>query len=237
MTENTTQEGFAPIVIERTGRPPLRFNGLLLAEADDHHHSGERNNRWEQVSVYRTQGGKVVVLRIHRTCWDGERDQFDATAYDDAGTALEALVGEDGLLSPAAEAAVEKAAKVDPEFASAYSENPDAAPREAFALTGPLLAMVEATARVARTTVPEVLANWLEGAFVAEMEDSWERRDSEAVLWAAEADHSLILEVVTPPELHGQPITREAARELLQANPEAVLRAYKPSTTSEADRA
>lgn len=57
--------------LERTGLPPLSFEGQLLAEAE-----GQRRNenRWHEIRAYQTKGGRYVLEIVYRTQWQGETD-------------------------------------------------------------------------------------------------------------------------------------------------------------------
>lgn len=61
--------------LKRSGQAPLAFQGELLAEADGQMVSGKDQNRWHEVSVYRTEGGKYVAAVAYRTRWQGELDR------------------------------------------------------------------------------------------------------------------------------------------------------------------
>lgn len=70
------------IRLSRTGREPLEFDGTLVAEASTHAHRGPQENRWHDLSVYRTRGGKIVLAVRYNTCWQGEHDHHDAEVFD-----------------------------------------------------------------------------------------------------------------------------------------------------------
>lgn len=60
--------------LRRTGQAPLRFQGELLAEADGEYESGRDFNRWHELTVYRTRGGKYVLRIAYRSAHQGELD-------------------------------------------------------------------------------------------------------------------------------------------------------------------
>lgn len=68
--------------LTRTGQPPLAFAGELVAEASSKQHQGPLQNRWHEVAVYRTQGGKWVGAVAFRTVWQGEDDRHTAEVAD-----------------------------------------------------------------------------------------------------------------------------------------------------------
>lgn len=59
-------------VLKRTGDRPLKFNGELVAEVGGKWHAGAEQNRWYEIRVYRTAGGKYVVEVAYETMWQGE---------------------------------------------------------------------------------------------------------------------------------------------------------------------
>ena len=79
------------ITLPRTGLAPLRFSGELLAEADGYRVRGREQNRWHELAVYKTPGGKWVVRIAFRTQWQGELD------YDHAEIVTEASAVEDAF--------------------------------------------------------------------------------------------------------------------------------------------
>lgn len=60
--------------LTRTGRAPLAFDGETLADASSKWTNGRENNRWHEVAVYRTVGGRYVVAVTYQTQWQGEQD-------------------------------------------------------------------------------------------------------------------------------------------------------------------
>lgn len=63
---------YAEITLPRSGQAPLVFVGEMLAESDGERVSGREQNRWHELAVYRTPGGKFVVRIAYRTRWQGE---------------------------------------------------------------------------------------------------------------------------------------------------------------------
>ena len=59
----------------------MTFRGELLAEGSSHSHQGDRQNRWNEIHVYRTKGGKLIAHREFFTCWQGESGASEATVY------------------------------------------------------------------------------------------------------------------------------------------------------------
>jgi hypothetical protein len=88
MTEKT-------YTLKRDGEPDLRIAGELLGDASSHSHQGPKQNRWEEVTLYRTKGGKYAAAVTRRSQWQGENDTHTAVIASGARELLEALEGED----------------------------------------------------------------------------------------------------------------------------------------------
>jgi|GEM_PF-5964796 len=113
-----------PISIKRDGLPPIRFTGELIGRADNCIQHGNRANRCTKVWIYRTKGGRFVVLEEHLTAWANEYDRSTACSCETAAEAiawLESRSGvDDGGLGRVAQEAVEAAVTNDAAFASAW---------------------------------------------------------------------------------------------------------------------
>lgn len=118
-TETTTET----TTLDRDGKPPLRFKGTLVAKADNHSYQGDRQTRWTELKLFKTAGGKYVINRVRRTCWSGESDRSAADALTTAAEVMEWLREDnDGELGSVSQELLDKAVKVDPNFAAAYVE-------------------------------------------------------------------------------------------------------------------
>ncbi|MBA7474578.1 hypothetical protein ES707_09932 [subsurface metagenome] len=58
--------------LERTSEPWLVFDGELIAQSIGERAAGKTQDRWHDVSLYRTDGGQYVVYVIYRTRGAGE---------------------------------------------------------------------------------------------------------------------------------------------------------------------
>lgn len=87
--------------LRRDGDTPLVFRGEAIAESDTREHQGDGQNRWHQVTIYRTAGGRYVVAVEYHTQWQGESDRYDAVALG-VGTpdVAELLRMYDGVIPP-----------------------------------------------------------------------------------------------------------------------------------------
>lgn len=77
----------------RDGARKLSFAGVLLGDASSHEPG---KDRWIELRIYRTTGGRYVVERIGKTHVRGERDRFWAQVSSTAEGVIECLYLEDG---------------------------------------------------------------------------------------------------------------------------------------------
>ena len=77
--------------LTRTGERPLKFKGEVIAEAGGHWHVGQEQNRWHEIRIYKTAGGKHVLEVEYCTCWQGEDSNHRAIVYDTLEEAVDAL--------------------------------------------------------------------------------------------------------------------------------------------------
>lgn len=71
----------AQFVACRDNGPDIVFNGCLLGSIDNKDQA-ESTGRWLELSVYRTDGGKLICERLRRTLNPGERDVCEAAVCD-----------------------------------------------------------------------------------------------------------------------------------------------------------
>lgn len=117
--QNKTMQDYQ---IKRTGLPPIKFSGEVIGSGSTEIEHGNRSNRWTEVEIYKTKGGKFVATVGHLTIWQGESDHYKAQSFEKASDAIEWLKGEGGTLGKASQSAVEKAVQNDPSFAEAWVE-------------------------------------------------------------------------------------------------------------------
>jgi len=70
------------IKLTRTGKTPLEFSGEQIAEASTKWAAGKEQNRWHEITVYRTKGGKYVAHVEYCTQWQGELGHSEAEPVD-----------------------------------------------------------------------------------------------------------------------------------------------------------
>lgn len=95
--ESIEKDGGGNYTLKRTGKPSLRFQGELLAQADGWQQNGCNQNRWHALTAYRTTGGKYVVSISYRTRWQGESDHDFAEVCSDAQSAAAVFQGYDAV--------------------------------------------------------------------------------------------------------------------------------------------
>ena len=110
--------------IKRTGLPPIVFTGERISSASNRYGPNGHRNRWFEVRIYRTKGGKYVALFYGYTQWQGESDHLTADSFGSVGEVIDwlRLKYADGLLDEVGQEAVEEAAENDPAFAAAWVE-------------------------------------------------------------------------------------------------------------------
>lgn len=69
--------------LDRAGEPPLVFTGQIIAESKGKWAAGKEQNRWHDLCLYRTQGGKYVLEIYYQTHWEGELGH--RTAFEVSG--------------------------------------------------------------------------------------------------------------------------------------------------------
>lgn len=72
------------ITLTRTGDRPLKFEGEEITTAGGRISGGQEQNRWHELSLYHTAGGKYVLSIEYRTVWQGEIDHAQVTTHGDA---------------------------------------------------------------------------------------------------------------------------------------------------------
>lgn len=81
------------ITLRRDDARDLRFTGELVAEVTDRGRGPDERQRWRELSLYRTAGGKLVCADVRRSVWqcEGEHDRFAVHIADDEAGIVDAL--------------------------------------------------------------------------------------------------------------------------------------------------
>lgn len=130
-TPPKTQDAPAPsrcaeFRLTRTGKPALVFAGELIAGATSFIpvNGGALQNRWHELAVYRTAGGKWVAAVGFRSCWQGEHDHDAAEIFarpDQLVSWLLRYSPRDHWLGyPAGAAYAERQARIEAEIRGGY---------------------------------------------------------------------------------------------------------------------
>lgn len=74
--EKTEIEEPKKFLLKRDGQRNLSFVGSLLSEASSWAPYGSNQNRWEELALYRTKAGKLVLGYVYNTAWEGEDEEY-----------------------------------------------------------------------------------------------------------------------------------------------------------------
>ncbi len=107
-------------VIKRDNCPPLKFKGEKIGFGSDRNHN---SNRWNEVSLYQTAGGRFVAVRKYFSQWEGEKNFVSAEPFSCVSDLISWLEKERDGLGSVEQEAIESAAKVSSVFDSAWVEN------------------------------------------------------------------------------------------------------------------
>lgn len=100
-----------------SGERPIRFTGELLAEVASQPNNGRpdysgETGRWQELALYRTAKGTLIVVRTDRTSWANERDSVTVERGDQ--DAIIGYLGHDWLATDLyAAAGLDTAADID----------------------------------------------------------------------------------------------------------------------------
>ena len=109
-----------PTVIKRDGLPPIRAVITHEWSDDNSIQGGNHANRWTEVAIYKTKGGKYIAKISRKTQWQGESDTCDADVFSTPHDVIRFLKEGEDRLGGVSQGAVEKACEQDEAFAAAY---------------------------------------------------------------------------------------------------------------------
>lgn len=111
-------------IVKRTTDRDLNVSGEILVEV-----TGEKpgSERWTELRLYKTSGGRYVLARERRTVKGGETNIYEAVVCVGARAVLDALYDEHqtGGLGRLDKELLERAAEKDDEFKHILTENVD----------------------------------------------------------------------------------------------------------------
>lgn len=79
------------ITLTRDDDRDVRFSGDEIASVSSWEHSGPRNQRWTNLSLYRTASGKLVCDEVGKSLWRGEHDRNQVHIADTEGQLIESV--------------------------------------------------------------------------------------------------------------------------------------------------
>ncbi len=104
-------------VVKRDGQKNLRFTGEEIVWVTGQKVSGPGQNRWCELTLYKTDKGQYVVYEVYKTAWQGESNRYTATICDTPKEVYNALLGDYGgdgpILTDLAKDLLEQAGLVD----------------------------------------------------------------------------------------------------------------------------
>lgn len=77
------------ITIERDNDRDIRFIGVKIGFASSQRDQNAGPERWTELTLYRTAGGKLIARQVGRTQWDGEQDRNQVVVCDDNDAVIE----------------------------------------------------------------------------------------------------------------------------------------------------
>jgi len=78
----------AEYIVERDDAPNLRFWGQILADATSREPYND-GGRWQELTLYKTVGGKYVCSKVDVSCWVGERTRYKAIVCESISDVIE----------------------------------------------------------------------------------------------------------------------------------------------------
>ncbi len=79
------------ITLENHQGPDVRFQGEEIASTTSKAINGPGSTRWTELTLYRSQGGKLICHEVGITCWEGEHNRYTVHFADDEKELIEAL--------------------------------------------------------------------------------------------------------------------------------------------------
>lgn len=90
---------YKQIVLVRNGDRNLRFQGKEIASASTWKHYGPDQNRFTNLTVYQTKGGKYVLRNEYVTRWQGENGTSQADIYESIEDLMDSVIGNEEYLT------------------------------------------------------------------------------------------------------------------------------------------
>jgi hypothetical protein len=100
--------------LKPTSGRTLRFKGKKLADVSGRWVSGQEQNRYTDLKLYKTTGGRYILWICYNTCWQGEQDCYTAHVCPTAADVYSHLENEEGELGRLDVQLLREAAQADP---------------------------------------------------------------------------------------------------------------------------
>lgn len=82
-------EEFCEVIIKRDSGRDLKFQGQQIAFGTNREHQGDLQNRYNEVTIYKTKAGKYVLHQEYVTHWQGENNTSCASVHDTMKDAMD----------------------------------------------------------------------------------------------------------------------------------------------------
>jgi len=122
MSTNTSADDTKTYTLKPTHGKTVRFTGQEIASASGRWVAGRDQNRWTDLTLYRTKGGRYILDIDYTTQWQGEQCSRQIYVCDTAAAVVGQLTSEEGELGRLDTELLQKAAKNDPAFDAVNTE-------------------------------------------------------------------------------------------------------------------
>ena len=111
--------------IMRDTEKNLVFEGEKVAFVSNKWINGQDQSRWNELTLYRTKGGKYVLKRKYVTCWQGESGSLEADIYDNVSDLVNTFGGGGSAFTVLEKELMEEAAVMDETIQAEITEAVD----------------------------------------------------------------------------------------------------------------
>lgn len=91
MTATKNASSLSTFTLPRTGQPPLKFTGSIIAETSGEIVNGHEQLRYHDIGIYRTVAGKYVTEINYYSSWRNETGYDDVAIWDSTSEVAAAL--------------------------------------------------------------------------------------------------------------------------------------------------
>jgi len=108
--------------LKPTSGRTVRFKGQKLADVSGRWVGGREQNRYTDLKLYKTSGGRYILWICYNTCWQGEQDCYTAHVCQTPEDVYARLEDQEGELGRLDTQLLQEAAKVDPALDAVATE-------------------------------------------------------------------------------------------------------------------